>query len=307
MPQQRHFDLNLLRCFSVVYRTGSFTQAAAELDLTQSSVSNAIARLRQAIGEELFVRSGRGIQPTSAAHQLHEQLESPLLQIESALHSFERFDPLQSARTFQVYAMEPAIHQLQPLLDQRLKGAASRIVFRDMPSQESLIYDHLIGGKVDLLIDFIEPQQASLRSLALQQQPICCIARRGHPRIEGTLDREGYYREEHVIFNLRRQNITLADLLIRERLRPRRIYCEHGSLIGMLATVGRSNAIGVTSVAMARQYQESFGLQVLPLPFIADPVRVHLVWTARMEHHPAQQWLRTTLQQVAGQLETAEA
>ncbi|WP_426414896.1 LysR family transcriptional regulator [Aestuariirhabdus sp. LZHN29] len=303
MPQNRHFDLNLLRAFSAVYRTASFTRAAEQLDLTQSSVSNAIHRLKRQIGEDLFVRAGRGIQPTVAAHQLHAMLENSLLDIDRVIQGFEHFDPKQSERAFQVYAMEPLIHLLQPLLDRELRGLRSRIVFRDLPPQEDQIQEHLLNNQVDLVLDFIPPQQAELSCSLLLHQHICCVVRQGHPRIRGQINADQYYQEMHVLLTLRRHSLTVADILTREVLRPRSIYCEHNSLVSMLATVGRSDAIGVSSTSLAQQYQQAFELQILPLPFSADPVPIYLVWATRLHNHPAQQWLRMTLERVAAKIE----
>lgn len=70
MSKQKDFDMNLLRVFVSVCQTGSFTKAAEELELTQSSVSNAIRRLKSALGNELFIRSGRGIEVTAYGENL---------------------------------------------------------------------------------------------------------------------------------------------------------------------------------------------------------------------------------------------
>lgn len=93
MPTQKPLDLNLLRVFMVVYRTRSFTQAAQELDLTQSSVSNAISRFRAWVGESLFTRVGRGIEPTAVAREMYRKFEQPMADIETVLLVFEHFDP----------------------------------------------------------------------------------------------------------------------------------------------------------------------------------------------------------------------
>lgn len=87
MPKLKHLDLNLFRVFISVYRTRSFTQSAEELDLTQSSVSNAIGRLKCNLGSELFFREGRQTKATAVADQLFQQLESSITAIEAAAFS----------------------------------------------------------------------------------------------------------------------------------------------------------------------------------------------------------------------------
>ena len=63
-PQLRNFDLNLLKIFDVVMAERSLTRAAQVLSLTQPAVSNALRRLREALGDEVLVRRGRGLEAT---------------------------------------------------------------------------------------------------------------------------------------------------------------------------------------------------------------------------------------------------
>ena len=61
----RTLDLNLLKVFDVVMSERSLTRAAHQLALTQPAVSNALRRLREALGDELLVRKGRSLEPTA--------------------------------------------------------------------------------------------------------------------------------------------------------------------------------------------------------------------------------------------------
>ncbi|MGR6859603.1 LysR family transcriptional regulator [Aliivibrio salmonicida] len=100
MPKQKDFDMNLLRVFVSVCQTGSFTKAAEELDLTQSSVSNAIRRLKTSLGSELFVRSGRGIEMTNYGENLFKQVEPSVMALTCVVDEGEGFDPHTSKRSF---------------------------------------------------------------------------------------------------------------------------------------------------------------------------------------------------------------
>src|SRR5215470_117384 len=63
-------DLNLFLVLHAVLEERSATRAAARLHVTQSAVSNALARLRELLGNPLVVRSGRGLVPTPRAEEL---------------------------------------------------------------------------------------------------------------------------------------------------------------------------------------------------------------------------------------------
>ncbi|HEX7984226.1 MAG TPA: LysR family transcriptional regulator, partial [Duganella sp.] len=70
----RELDLNLLVVFHEVFRERQISKAAKKLKVTQSAVSNALARLRRSVGDELFVRTTEGMQPTPYAEGMSEQV-----------------------------------------------------------------------------------------------------------------------------------------------------------------------------------------------------------------------------------------
>ena len=97
------FDLNLLRVFDLLYEERSVTKAATRLHLTQSAVSHALARLRDMLGDPLFVRMSSGLQATERAHQLAPRLRMALADIQSAVAA-PSFDPAKSNRHFTISA-----------------------------------------------------------------------------------------------------------------------------------------------------------------------------------------------------------
>ena len=59
-----------LQSFVLVARLGSVKAAAAELDVTEPAVSVAVGALRRELGDNLFVRDGRGIALTPGGRRL---------------------------------------------------------------------------------------------------------------------------------------------------------------------------------------------------------------------------------------------
>ena len=81
----RTFDLNLLKVFDEVMAERSLTKAAKHLSLTQPAVSNALRRLREALGDELLVRKGRGLEPTARGLELWPGVREALGGLQAAL------------------------------------------------------------------------------------------------------------------------------------------------------------------------------------------------------------------------------
>lgn len=295
MPTRKPLDLNLLRVFMVVYRTRSFTQAAQELDLTQSSVSNAISRFRAWVGESLFNRVGRGIEPTSVAREMYRKFEQPMADIETVLLGFEHFDPNSSQRRFYVYANESVIEALQSGVQALLQNADIEVIFRESPPQEDDLYRDILLERVAVAIDIKPAQQSLLSSKLLFTETLVCIVSLQHPRIQGVISHEQYFEEKHVFLNMRRFNLTAGDLFTEGVLPRRKMYSEQSSLLSMFATVGKSEAIGIAPLRYASQYAEMFGLQILPMPLKTRPIDLYMVWGSKYTQNPSHQWLRRLL------------
>ena len=95
-------DLNLLVLFNQLLIERRVSKVADNLGLTQPAVSNALARLRKLLGDELFLRTPTGMQPTPFADQLAESVTYALGTIHSALNQRSTFEPQDSKRSFTI-------------------------------------------------------------------------------------------------------------------------------------------------------------------------------------------------------------
>ena len=105
-------DLNLFRVFAMIYQQRNLTRAAQLLHLSQSAVSHALARLREQLGDPLFVREGRGVLPTPLAEQLAPGILDALDSLQDSLRTLQSFDPAQARRRVRLNMPE----QMEPLL-----------------------------------------------------------------------------------------------------------------------------------------------------------------------------------------------
>jgi DNA-binding transcriptional LysR family regulator len=102
-PRQRTIGLSALRGFEASARRMSFTLAAAELNLTQSSISRQVAELERQIGAALFARQTRSLALTAAGHRLFQAAQQALKQVDRAVEDIR--GPRNAARvTITTYA-----------------------------------------------------------------------------------------------------------------------------------------------------------------------------------------------------------
>ena len=127
----RTLDLNLLRVFDEVMAERNLTRAARNLSLTQPAVSNALRRLREALGDELVRRSGQGIEPTAHALAMWPTVRSALRQLQELIVP-SPFEPATAHNTF-VLAMADAtataiIPGLVDIIETEAPGVSVRVV-----------------------------------------------------------------------------------------------------------------------------------------------------------------------------------
>src|SRR5436309_1133899 len=121
--QLNNVDLNLLVTLDTLLRTHNVNQTAVLMGRTQSAISHALNRLRAQLKDPLFVRTGRGLQPTAEALDMAEPLRALLVGVEQLLvgRGQRVFDPAKLERTFHVGTTDMAEALLLPSLVERLR------------------------------------------------------------------------------------------------------------------------------------------------------------------------------------------
>ncbi|MBB1437075.1 LysR family transcriptional regulator [Shewanella sp. SG41-4] len=291
-------DLNLLRVFCVVCQQSSITRAAEQLALTQSSVSNAINRLKIALDCELFIRIGRGIEPTATGLHIFNSVQPMLDAIEQTLMGISEFDPYTSSRVFTLYANEAVIDLIQPHLDRALANLSVRVVLRNSPVFEAEQFQDLQMQKVDLLLDIMPPKLKMFSFKKVAQERIVCVVRQHHPVIKNHVSHDDFFSAEHVMYRLHRDNMRVADIISNDPLPQRTLYSEQSSVLSMLSLISKSNAIGIAPYTFAQSYAELFKLTLVELPFETRPIDLYSIWPTKHALDKSCIWLREMIEKL---------
>ncbi|RRD68130.1 LysR family transcriptional regulator [Comamonadaceae bacterium OH2310_COT-174] len=182
----RRFDLNLLLIFHALMDTRSVSRAAQALGMSQPAVSAALARLRQAVGDALFVRCGRsGMQPTPLAEQMAGPVADALAGISHSMRVRADFDPARSQRQFTIAMLDAAEAHFMPALVAHCQRHAPGIgIAVQTPLQAAGgVQAALLQGTVDLAIGAFEDMPQGALQQLLFEQPFVLLARSGHPAL----------------------------------------------------------------------------------------------------------------------------
>ena len=132
--QLRRLDLTLLLVLDGALKHHKLTTVAQQLGLTQPAISHALTRLRDILGDPLFVRRASGVQPTPRALALAQPVAQALAALREALQQGRHFDPGSANREFRIAALDYAIAMLVPDFLARFSIVAPgcRLAFRSM-------------------------------------------------------------------------------------------------------------------------------------------------------------------------------
>jgi DNA-binding transcriptional LysR family regulator len=173
-------DLNLLAVLETVLSERSVVRAARRLHVTPSAISNALARLRHALGDPLVIRSGRGVVPTPRAAALVPTLSRALRDIDRAIHG-DAFDPASTTGQFTLAIADAGQIVQVPRLASDFAKAMPRATLRVVGIDTLLSSGGLAGTEVDLALAGLDDGTPGIHVRPLYEERSVLVARREHP------------------------------------------------------------------------------------------------------------------------------
>jgi DNA-binding transcriptional LysR family regulator len=172
VEQTHHLDLNLLRTFLAVYRSGSFTGAAQLLGLSQPTVTTQMRTLERQAGRELFERLPRGVAPTAVADELAARIAAPLDELAAVAGP----DPAVAGRADPVHLAGPAELLCTRVLPALAPLVAEGVRLRVATGLTGPLLDELRAGRHDLVIATTRPRGRTLTSAPLTDEEFVLVA-----------------------------------------------------------------------------------------------------------------------------------
>ena len=289
------------------------TRAAARLCLTQSAVSHALARLRIALEDPLFVRIPSGLQPTERAHQLAPGLRVALAEIRS-LVAAPVFDPATTSRHFTISAGSYFCTLLVRLIA-RVRSAAPGVSLQIVNIGANLT-QALDQQRVDLAFGGFDRVPSRFRTEALFQDELAWVIGAHHPPREQPSDHEAFLTRPLVgllsnsLGERSREELTHDDILSHAILDAGDIAVASASAERRppsLVVFDALTAIAVTAVTdmvalIPRQYAEtcasSAKVRIVDVPKNrAEKIEATMLWHSRVQDDPGSLWLRSIVRE----------
>jgi DNA-binding transcriptional LysR family regulator len=295
-------DLNLLVAFEALLAEGSVSRAGDRVGLAQSSMSNALARLRLLFNDELFVRTPRGMRPTARALRLAPPIDEALRHVRSAFADGAKFVPETDQRLFLVGVSDHADFALGvpiiALLRARAPHATLKVV---VTSQENAVH-MLDEGELDLVIAAYWNWPKRIRSTDLYAETFVCIARTGHPGFAKSSQSIRQFLDLPHIRVSASGGHNLFYAAVAEQNLSCRVVVTAPNFAALPYVLERTDLVAVVGERIAQCFAEERGLSVHPIPLQVEHCTIRMYWAARADHDAANIWLRERLQEIGRSL-----
>lgn len=293
------FDLNLLRVLDALMRERSVTRAGEQIGLSQPAVSQALARLRAMLDDQLFVRRGVEMAPTPRAEELAPVVRDALERLARALGGDRRFDPATAERTYTLIGADFFSLLLMPQLYAQVAAEAPGVRLRLLDSARGELDRLLQDDAVDLAIERPLDTAEWVSREVVFGSPFALVAAKDHPEIAAAGVKPGealpldlLCRLPQAIRSIDGGMTGAVDEALARIGRERRVVLALPHFAGVALAVAQSGVIAALPVQFARAAAAPLGLSIYELPVTTDVPQITMYWHSRHDRNPAHAWLR---------------
>ena len=287
-------DLNLLVAFDALMNERNVTRAATQVGVSQPAMSAALSRLRNLLGDPLFLRSADGLLPTPRAKELADPIAQALRQIGRALVEEPRFDASEATLTFNLGLSDyPAFVLLPTLLDALQREAPGVFITVHAFNDRDAAVDLLDAGEIDAAIG-VPPTQPDQRILTrhILSDEFVTIVSKDNPAARRGMNLKTYLSLKHVLASPEGDRHGLVDQALEQRGLRRTVALALPQMFAMPDIVARTQTTATLMKRVALKSAIGRKLVLFSPPVVLPEIGFSLIWHRRSDGHPAQRWLR---------------
>jgi DNA-binding transcriptional LysR family regulator len=295
-PNLAAVDLNLLVAFEALLIERNVSRAARRVGLTQPSMSNALARLRALLDDELFIRMPREMRPTVRALEIAEHVSAALQQIRSALKPTARFEPASTVRKFTIGAADNVDFALGiglPTICQAAPNAGFDI--------KAVIYAEALAmldtGFLDIAVGLFRAVPKRFSCVSLYWERYVCVADSEHSGLVNGLTVESFLALPHLF--VARDTAGMVDAALAERGLKRRIAVEVPYFAVVPHLLEGTELLAVVGERIGQRFAAMTKIKCHPLPLDVPAWNVSAIWPRQNDPDHGVAWLLTMLQRTS--------
>lgn len=261
----KKFDLNLLVIFECIYQHLSISKAAETLYITPSAVSQSLQRLRSQLEDPLFIRSGKGITPTTVGTNLHLHLEQNLNQIEQTINIMHGSS---LKKNFIIYCPQLVVpgRLIEPL-HLLFSENNYEVEQHDMLLSPETAEDLLAYRKADLAFTMAPLSNRSIVCTRFTQFSVVLVASNKHPRLKDSVTEDELRNEKFTFLSSTEAGVKEFRAQIETVFAERNIAFRSDSYISILNVISTSELIGYVPEPIFENFKDLLNLKKVEVPF----------------------------------------
>jgi len=290
-PSLRQLDIKLLIAFSEIHAERHLSRAAVRCGLTQSALSQSLARLRAIFDDPLFVRTSWGMAPTDKANALAPTVQEVLERLGGIVQGEHRFDPARTERTLKIGTYQFATITLAPQLLAIFQAQAPRAKIKFLHAGPAEAPAMLARGELDLAIAPFREVPEGLHKTVLMTGDVIVASCADWTAQFGPVTEESYFAASHVsVINQGLEADPIEAHLDNTRQR-RRIAISVPHYVSALHLVSRSNLLATLPRKPAEWLGDQRKIAIHKAPIRLPPVKLSAVWHQRSNSDAFVQWV----------------
>ena len=267
-------DSRQLQAFVILARTGSFTQTARELFLTQSAVSHSMKALETDVGCRLLDRVGKKVLLTQAGEQLLVHAERILQEMAAARTGLEQLGKWGGGR-LRVVAPAALCAYLLPQVLREFKAGFPRSIISVEAGDSASAVGLIEASRADLALTLEHRGEDRLQFVPIFSDELVFVASPSHPWARsGSVPRSEIPRQSMVVYGKRSLTWRIVDAHFREEGITLNSVIEMGSFEALKELVKLNLGVGILAPWVAEAELRSGSLVALPM----GPKRVRREW-----------------------------
>src|SRR5450756_1446826 len=278
----KNVDLNLLVIFEAVYATSNISRAAERLGMSQPAVSNALARLRELIGDPLFVRAPHGVEPTIKAREMIRPVREALGVIGQQLGSSSNLDLATYKRLFRIIIVDVLEPIIMPPMMRTIMSQAPGIGIECI-QPDGKFYEGIKAGTIDPACFAFPVDTTDMIVKPICPMDLVVVSRRNHPAIEKPLDLDTFQQLTQIAVGRELRGLTNIDKNLIARGLPRKVGYMAAKIWSMPAMVERTDLIGILPRRFVQEISGNFALDVHEMPTEMPEQFMYMMWHAISE------------------------
>jgi len=289
----RTLDLNLLVVFATLWDTQNVTRAGERLALSQPAVSHALRRLRERLGDELFVNGRHGLVPTARAAELIGPVRDALGRLDEALQGAAAFLPATAQRKFRIASGDFVEFLILPRLIQHIALEAPGVMIEVVPLPPSNTLPALLeNGEIDLVIGTPPSLVAGLCEESITTVPLLTLIWQREGVLPGRFPLGLYLERPQVMIETHQRHGNIIDDALQAQGLSRRVGVLVQNFMAMPVIASQTGYICNLPGPIAQVFAGTFGLSCHEPPVDFPAPELIAYWHARFDADPGLKWLR---------------